>query len=251
MLKIGLLMSSSLSEFRLSTLKLVLEDKAFRIMFAVTDSSPKKSLKEKIRKNLKRGSFGYVLIMAFKSIFSEKIRYINTNEFCKSHAIDNIETSDPYSDKTLENIRKYKADLLLLIDGFGIIRDPLLKITPIGVLSYHHGDMRMYRGQPPAFWELYNNESEMGITVQILSAGLDRGIPVVEKRIEIKKNDSLKSLEKRAYKESEDMMYMALIRLSDPAFVPAKIESFGKVYTLPGLRQWIIFKMKMLWRRMK
>jgi methionyl-tRNA formyltransferase len=73
----------------------------------------------------------------------------------------------------IENIRKFKPDILLLIDGFGIIKEPLLKITPLGVLSYHHGNMQKYRGEPPAFLELYNNENEMGITVQILSSGLE------------------------------------------------------------------------------
>lgn len=39
------------------------------------------------------------------------------------------------------------------------------------MLSYHHGDMRRYRGQPPGFWELYNGEREIGVTVQRLAAG--------------------------------------------------------------------------------
>ena len=35
---------------------------------------------------------------------------------------------------------------------------------------------------PPAFWELYNGEKEMGLTVQKLSVNLDSGSPLVEKK---------------------------------------------------------------------
>ncbi len=57
--------------------------------------------------------------------------------------------------------------------------------------------MRKYRGMPPIFWELYNNEQEIGITVQKLDTRLDARIPIVEKKITIDHNDSYKSLKKK------------------------------------------------------
>jgi Formyl transferase len=111
------------------------------------------------------------------------------------------------------------------------------------------GNMRKYRGQPPALWELYNNENEKGITVQILSSGLDCGVPIEERTVEIRKTDTLKKLQDRSMSESINMMYEALKKLNDPGFVPSKIDSFGKVYTIPNLRQWSLLNLKALWRR--
>jgi methionyl-tRNA formyltransferase len=102
---------------------------------------------------------------------------------------------------------------------------------------------------PPALWELYNHEKEMGVTVQVLAPGLDCGLPVVEKTIEILPKDDLASLRKRAFKESEPMLVDALRKLSNPGFKPQKIEKLGKVYTLPNLRQWIALNFKILWRK--
>ncbi len=251
MIKIGLLTSNSLSEYRLKTLKPILEDNHFSIKVAIIDKRPKKTLKKKLRKNIKRGRGGYIIIMAFQSIFSKKSISIDTKEFCRQNEIEVIETQEPYSPDTIENIKKFNLDLLILIGGYGIIREPLLKVTPIGVLSYHHGNMRKYRGMPPALWELYNNEKEIGVTVQILSSGLDCGIPVEEKNIEIKKNDSLKKLQNRASEQSIDMLYKALLKVSDKNFTPVKIDTFGKVYTLPNLRQWMMLNIKLLWGRLK
>ena len=165
--------------------------------------------------------------------------------------IDVIETNEPYSQTTIEKIKEYDLDLLILTGGFRIIKKKILDITPLGVLSYHHGDMRKYRGMPPALWELYNNEKEMGVTVQVLSPGLDSGIPVEEKKIAISKKDTLKILQKRASDESVDMLYKALVKLSKKDYEPEKIDKFGKVYTLPNLRQWVVLNIRLLWRRLK
>jgi folate-dependent phosphoribosylglycinamide formyltransferase PurN len=250
MIKIGLLTSSSVSDFRLKTLKPILADSNFLVKVAIIDNRPKLTLKQKLKKNLKRGRGGYIIIMALQSLFSKKSYSISTIEYCNNNDIDVIETNEPYSQTTIEKIKEYDLDLLILTGGFGIIKKKLLDITPLGVLSYHHGDMRKYRGMPPALWELYNNEEEMGVTVQILSPGLDNGIPIEEKKITINKKDTLTKLQQRASDASVDMLYKALIKLCDKAYVPEKIEKFGKVYTLPNLRQWILLNVKILWRRL-
>ena len=250
-MKIGILTSSSLSEFRLKTLQPILADKSFEIKVALIDKRPKKSLKQKLLKNIKRGRGGYIIIMAIESFFSKKQESINVEDFCNKNQIEIIETKTPYSDATINRIKKFELDILLLVGGFGIIKEVLLNTTPKGILSYHHGNMRKYRGMPPARWELYNNENEMGVTVQVLAPGLDCGIPIEEKTIEIRKSDTLKKLRNRASEQSIDMLYKALKKLSDKDFVPEKIETFGEVYTLPNLKQWIILNVRILLRRLK
>lgn len=251
MMKIGLLTGRILTDFALQTLKPVLEDNSFKIELAIIDNRPRKSLLQKLNKNLRRGRGGYILIMALKSYISRQNKGISTHQYCYDQGIDVIETTEPYDKCIIENIKKYTLDILVLTGGYGIVKEPLLSITPIGILSYHHGDMRKYRGMPFGFWELYNNEKEMMVTVQILSAGLDCGIPVEEKSIEIKKSDTPTKLQKRALEESAYMLYTSLKKLSCKEFMPEKIQEFGKIYTLPDLKHWIIIRFKLWGRRIK
>ncbi|MES2590519.1 MAG: formyltransferase family protein [Bacteroidota bacterium] len=251
MIKIGILTSSGLSEFRVNSLKPILEDKECIIKVAIVDKRPKKTLKQKLKKNIKRGRGGYIVVMFFKTVFSEKKMNISIKEYSDAKGIDIIETPNPYSNETIESIKKYELDVLLLIGGYGIIKEPLLSIAPLGILSYHHGNIRKYRGMPPAFWELYNNETEMGVTVQILSVGLDCGLPVEEKVVKIERGDTLSRLQNRGYHESADMMHKAIKKVADQRVTLNQIESFGKIYTLPNLRQWIIFNLKILSRQFK
>jgi methionyl-tRNA formyltransferase len=250
-MNIGLLTCESLSDFRLRTLKPILEDKSFSIMLAIIDTRPEKSLKQKLIKNLKRGRGGYTLVMAFNRFFTKKEKRMPIKPLCQDYGIAIIETSNPYSPDTIELIKKFHLDVLLLIGGFGIVKESLIKIPPKGILSYHHGDMRNYRGMPPGLWELYNNEPEMGLTVQLLASGLDCGVPIEEKKIKINRNDSLQKLRNRALLESAPMMHLALQRLAIPNFTPTQIETFGKVYTLPNLSQWLRLQLRIGWRKLK
>jgi folate-dependent phosphoribosylglycinamide formyltransferase PurN len=250
-MRIGLLASTNMSEFVLNTLKPVFEDKNMEVMLVIIDSRPKLSIRQKIKKNFKRGRGGYMLVMAVQSYFNKNEPATDTKDFCIENGIDYFETSEHYATETIEKIKTYKLDILVLTGGFGIIKAPLLNVTPWGVLSYHHGNMRKYRGMPPAFWELYNNEKEMGATVQLLSVGLDCGVPVEEISLPILRKDTLKSLEERAMQQSEVMLWKALNKLASGTFIPVKIPEFGKVYTLPNLSQWLLSQIKLLGRHLK
>ena len=110
--------------------------------------------------------------------------------------------------------------------------------------------MRKYRGMPPGFWELYNNESEMGATVQLLNAGLDKGFPVEEIKLQIYRTDTLNSLNRRIYQNSTKMMTAALIKILNPNYRPLALERVGKLYTLPNFRQYIFLRIKILYRKL-
>jgi hypothetical protein len=76
-----------------------------------------------------------------------------------------------------EEIAKVRAagcDVLLR-GGSGILRGDILDVTPLGVISFHHGDNRLNRGGPAGFWESYLEWPETGFVLQRLTAELDGG----------------------------------------------------------------------------
>ncbi|PIQ47515.1 MAG: hypothetical protein COW03_14815 [Cytophagales bacterium CG12_big_fil_rev_8_21_14_0_65_40_12] len=251
-MKVGFLISDTLSEARLKVLNPVFNDPDFEIVVAILDKRPKLTVKQKLIRNLKKGRGGYVLVMAIERLFAKKTTSVGmlTVDLCIKHEVKVIEARNLYDQGLIEEVRNLKLETLVLLDAFGIIKEPWLSLTPNGILSYHGGDMRKYRGQPSGLWELYNGESEMGVTVQVLAKGLDKGLPVVEKTVSIDKKDRLLDVNQKVAKVSESMLYEALKRLSSPDFEPELINSFGKIYTLPNLRQWIMLNLKIFTRRL-
>jgi folate-dependent phosphoribosylglycinamide formyltransferase PurN len=249
-MRIGLLAGRTLSEHNLQVLRPILADRDFEVALVVVDGRPPRSAGEKLIDHIRRGRGGYVLVMAVQKCFAKPAHGMKIEEFCRVHRITCLEIASPYSPHASAEIREHNLDLLVLVSGFGIIRGPLLNVCPKGILSYHHGDMRKYRGMPPGLWELYNGETEIGITVQQIASGLDAGIPVEEKHLPIYPNDTLGTLAARLKAADEGMLYAALKKMANPDFTLAPIEEFGKVYTLPNLRQWVALNTRITCRRM-
>lgn len=247
-MKIAILCGIGLDSFQQKVLQPIMDDPTIDIVGALVDCRPRPSLKKRFLKNLKRGRGGYMIVMLFKSHFAKKQPSVSSREFFSSHGIDYTETQHPYTEETAQTLHALQPEAMVMLGGFGIVKEPLLSLAPNGILSYHHGDMRKYRGQPVGFWELYHNEKAMGVTVQRLSAGIDKGTPIVEMSISIKKDDTVSTLSERAFDCSTAMMHEALQKIQNPEFSPTSIEKYGPIYTLPNLRQYLLLQLKLIFR---
>lgn len=248
-MKIAILCGIGLDSFQQKVLQPIMDDPTIDIVGALVDCRPRPSLKKRFLNNLKRGRGGYIIVMLFKSRRVKKKPSTDARAFFSSHEVQCIETHAPYSEEVACKLKSLLPEALVMLGGFGIVKEPLLSLAPKGILSYHHGDMRKYRGQPVGFWELYHGEKEMGVTVQRLAAGLDRGTPIVEMAVPIKKGDSVATLRSRAIDSSTGMMHEALRLVQQPDFKPAVINHYGPVFTIPNLRQYLTLQIKLLLRK--
>lgn len=79
-----------------------------------------------------------------------------------------------YRDEDIRAIRRENFDLLLHF-GSGILRGEILQAARFGVLSLHHADNRINRGQPAGFWEVYFRQDSTSFIIQQLTEQLDAG----------------------------------------------------------------------------
>ena len=125
-----------------------------------------------------------------------------------------------------------EADLAVRF-GFGILKGDILTAPTHGVLSYHFGDIREYRGRPGGFWEFLDGQSQVGVTVQQLSETLDGGRIVVMKHVPIEETDTWQRLRQRCVEVARGLLAESVERLSDPAYTPTAPAGTGKLQTLP------------------
>jgi methionyl-tRNA formyltransferase len=241
-----------LDPFQLAVVEHILAQRRDDVVGCLIDDRPPTPLRAKAASHLRRARGGYIAVLAIRALRRRLRRRGEplppTAGVIADIGARVIRTADPYDATAVDAVTRLEPDMLLLIGGFGIVKDPLLSLAPSGVLSYHHGDMRRYRGQPAGFWELYNGERSMGVTVQRLAAGIDCGEPIVERRYEIRPDDTLSSLMSRVYAASADMLREAIERV-ESGQPPASLETLGAVYTLPNLRQWLAYRWRIARRR--
>ena len=85
-----------------------------------------------------------------------------------------VALTDFHAPSGLAALRALDLDLLV-VDGTGILREPVFTAARHGAVNVHCGRLPQYRGAPPAFWELYNGEPEVGVTVHRVTAQVDAG----------------------------------------------------------------------------
>jgi folate-dependent phosphoribosylglycinamide formyltransferase PurN len=220
------------------------------VVGACVDVRTQPSNLEKVRYDLRHGRGGYVVVKAIQALRRRREQTFAATSYFAERAVPVLPTENLYGEETLGFIREQQPHCVVRT-GFGILAEPILSIAPEGVISFHHGNIRRYRGIPPAFWELYNGEQDMGVTVQILAEKLDAGRIVHEISVPIHPTDSWRALDERACTQSEPMMLEACLRLLDDSFEPVEVpeDELGPLYTLPNLRQWSALQAKVAWRR--
>lgn len=251
-MRIVLLCNRTLSEFDLAVLGHILNCAELKLIGIVINTRAKPSLWKRVKREWRKGRGGYVFIQIINGLLSRlrKSHAMSAVQFAEKHHVSFMESDSLYKPPVSEWIQNLKPDILFL-RGFGIIKEPILSVAPFGVLSYHHGDLRKYRGGPPAFWELYHRENSVGVTLQILDAGLDTGTIVLQKFVPIDRKDTWDRLKERLYRESESMAAEALIKLLETGPVRNPVGEAGRLFTLPNLREWLTLQVQIFFRKIR
>jgi methionyl-tRNA formyltransferase len=74
-----------------------------------------------------------------------------------------------------EWVREQRADLGLVVAYGRILPEPVLLATRLGFVNVHASLLPKYRGAAPIAWAIANGETETGITLMLLDAGMDTG----------------------------------------------------------------------------
>lgn len=249
-MKIGILCSSSLNKFNQDVLFSIHNNFSDQISCCLIDERPEKTVLQRLKHHYKKGRRSFLIVLLLKRIFRPRKCTISTESFCTKLGIPLYRTIQPYAEETINYIKTNKIDILVYLSGFGlIVKKPLLDATPLGVLSYHHGNLREYRGQPAAFWELLNGELSMGATVQKINEWIDAGCAVAETTISIYPTDSYYQLKERLYLSSSTLMSDALRKFTLKNYEPKHLGYYGTLYSLPTLWDCVLLEYRIMIRR--
>ena len=89
---------------------------------------------------------------------------------------------DYHSSESIDLIKSLDADLGIVY-GTNIIKESVFGLPRLGSINLHQGLAPYYRGGPPVFWELFNDENEVGLTVHFVATKVDTGDIVLQKAI--------------------------------------------------------------------
>ena len=163
-------------------------------VFIETRQAPERSFKEKLQRSIKYDGyletvkkFAGKLAGKNEAAVEEKSETSGnpTEEAAQSFSVPVHFLDNYHSEDSIELIRSENADLGIVF-GTNIIKESVFGIPKLGSINLHQGLAPYYRGGPPVFWELFNDEKEVGLTVHFVASKVDTGDIVLQKTVPLK-----------------------------------------------------------------
>ena len=119
----------------------------------------------------------------------KEMQYTPVKEFALEHGIPVYQPERVRRPECLEELKKYEADVCVVIAFGQILPKSILEMTPYGCINVHASLLPKYRGAAPIQWAVINGEKVSGVTTMQMDEGLDTG-DMLEK-IEIPLHDKI------------------------------------------------------------
>lgn len=156
---------------------------------------------------------------------------------------------DLHGASVLSKLRALDPDLGVVYGG-PILRPELFAIPQQGSIGIHHGLLPRYRGKKTTFWAMYNGEEQVGVAIQRIGDGLDRGDVLLDATVNIGRLP-LPLVVRRLEKVGIDLFVDGILRMrrGDAAWTPQPRGDFP-LYRDPRardiLRYWLRYPATLL-----
>lgn len=119
------------------------------------------------------------------------------------------------SPEALAAVRELAPDVCVTAAFGQILSEEFLRIPPLGVINVHGSLLPMYRGPAPIQWAVINGEKRTGITTMYTDAGVDTGDILLQRALDIGKEETSGELFIRMAELGADVLIESLTLLEE------------------------------------
>jgi len=151
------------------------------------------SLREKLRRSIRYDGYMATAVKGLRALAgrggsgrgaTDQIRQSQQSlgRFAEDLGVSVHFLSNYHTEEAMGLMRAAEADLGV-VWGTNILKECVFRIPRLGSINIHQGLAPYYRGGPPVFWELYNGEREIGVTVHFVESKVDTGEIIVQETL--------------------------------------------------------------------
>lgn len=124
----------------------------------------------------------------------KELQFPPVKEAALAHQIPVYQPEKIRRPECVEELRKYQADVIVVVAFGQILPKDILELTPYGCINVHASLLPDYRGAAPIQWAILNGEKETGVTTMQMDEGLDTGDMILKQEIPILPDETGDSL---------------------------------------------------------
>lgn len=152
----------------------------------------------------------------------EKMQFPPVKEEALSLGIPVFQPRKVRAPECVEELRKYKADVMVVIAFGQILPKEILAMTPYGCINVHASLLPKYRGAAPIQWAVINGEESSGVTTMQMDEGLDTGDMLLKTEIVLDAKETGESLHDKLADAGAKLCVRTLKELEEGNLHPQK-----------------------------
>lgn len=160
--------------------------------------------------------------------------FYTLEQLCRAHGIPHSAIGNPNAPEFVESVHQRAPDLLISVACPYILKEPLLTIAPKGAINIHHAPLPRYKGMMPTFWQMFQGEKSVGLTIHYMVAKIDEGEALFQDEQAIEPGETLDHLIQRSKRHGAHCMATVLRRINEESAKPTALDhSKGSYFTFP------------------
>lgn len=135
-------------------------------------------------------------------------------------------------------LRRLEPDLLVSVAASQIFKNDLLSVPRLHAINIHTGRLPKYRGMMPVFWQMYDGQPEIGITIHSMTPEIDFGEILLYRSVPVRNAASLDETTREMKRQGAHAMLELLRRYREGSVTAASMDRSQSGYrSFPGRRE--------------
>ena len=144
-----------------------------------------------------------------------KMQYTPVKEAAVAHGIPVFQPVKIREPEAVEELRRYNADIMVVIAFGQILPKEILDMTPYGCINVHASLLPSYRGAAPIERAILDGEQVTGVTTMYMEKGLDTGDMIDKVEVKIEADDTGATLHDKLAKAGANLIVKTLSQIQD------------------------------------
>ncbi len=149
-----------------------------------------------------------------------KMQYTPVKEAALKHGIPVFQPRKVREPECVEELRRYGADIIVVIAFGQILPKEILEMTPYGCVNVHASLLPKYRGAAPIQWAVIDGEEVSGVTTMQMDEGLDTGDMLLKTEVRLDEKETGGSLHDKLADAGAKLCVRTLKALEDKTVTP-------------------------------
>lgn len=131
---------------------------------------------------------------------------------------EDFSSKEEFNERILELLNENNIDLVLLIGYMRIVGEPILTAYKNRIMNIHPSLLPKYAGGKDLNVHeevLKNKDKETGCTLHFVTAEIDRGPSILQKKVAVEERDTVDSLKEKVQKAEQEIILKAIKLFSE------------------------------------